>query len=170
MSQIITKIALVVKDPNDNILVLKKKDLDVWILPGGKPISQFETHSQTLSRECWEELKVRPTCASFLMECQDTVAGTISDILKMHVYYGDLPQGERLWPSEEIEYCVWAPLRDYRKLPLAPSLKNTVAPFLCQLLAYRDFLNFDGVLPESARPPMQRVISEHKPPPPAHDA
>jgi 8-oxo-dGTP diphosphatase len=128
MTREITKIGLAVMD-GDRVLLVKKRGSDFLILPGGKP-EKNETDVQTLSRELDEELGCRLVCdqLTFLGTFSDEAAGMPGVNVTVRLYAGSLV-GTPI-PHAEIDSIVWwTPTERYRSV-LAPSLKNSILPFL----------------------------------------
>jgi len=124
----ITKIGLAVMD-EDRVLLVKKKGSDFLILPGGKP-EKNETDAQTLSRELAEELGCRIVSdqLTFLGTFSDEAAGMPGVKVTIRLYAGSLV-GTPI-PQAEIESIIWWRLTEYQQSLLAPSLKNSILPFL----------------------------------------
>jgi len=128
MTREITKIGLAVID-GDRVLLVKKRGSDFLILPGGKP-EKNETDLQTLSRELDEELGCRlvPDQLTFLGTFSDKAAGMPGVNVTIRLYAGSLV-GTPI-PHAEIDSVVWwTPTEHYHSV-LAPSLKNSILPFL----------------------------------------
>jgi 8-oxo-dGTP diphosphatase len=124
----ITKIGLALINGN-RVLLVKKRGSDFLILPGGKP-EKNETDAQTLSRELDEELGCR------LVSDQLTCLGTFSDAaagmpgvkVTIRLYAGSVV-GTPI-PQAEIDSFVWWTPTEHDQSMLAPSLKNSILPFL----------------------------------------
>jgi 8-oxo-dGTP diphosphatase len=135
MTREITKIGLAVMD-GDRVLLVKKRGSDFLILPGGKP-EKSETDAQALSRELEEEL------GCHLLSDQLTYLGTFSDEaagmpgvnVTIRLYSGSVV-GTPI-PHAEIESIVWWTATEQRHAVLAPSLKNSILPFLNSTLPGR---------------------------------
>jgi 8-oxo-dGTP diphosphatase len=129
MSRQITKVGLaVMKD--DCLLLVRKKGSTFYILPGGKPESG-ETDVQTLSREIDEELgcTVDAGRLTFLGAFSDAAAGMPGVEITIRLYAGDLVGTPS--PHAEIDTVLWWTLRKQEDATLAPSLRNSILPFLC---------------------------------------
>lgn len=126
MAREITKIGLAVMD-GDRVLLVKKKGSDFLILPGGKP-EKNETDAQTLSRELDEELGCRLASDQlrFLGTFSDQAAGMPDVKVTIRLYAGLLVGTPA--PHSEIDSIVWWTPTD--NSVLAPSLKNSILPFL----------------------------------------
>lgn len=128
MSREITKIGLAVMD-GKRVLLVKKRGSEFLILPGGKP-EKSETDAQTLSRELEEELGCRLLSDQliFLGTFSDEAAGMPGVRVTIRLYAG--PVIGTPIPHAEIESIVWWTSAEYQSPALAPSLKNSILPFL----------------------------------------
>jgi 8-oxo-dGTP diphosphatase len=128
MTREITKIGLAVMD-GDRVLLVKKRGSDFLILPGGKP-EKNETDVQTLSRELDEELGCRLVCdqLTFLGTFSDEAAGMPGVNVTVRLYAGSVV-GTPI-PHAEIDSIVWWAPTGHPQSVLAPSLKNSILPFL----------------------------------------
>jgi 8-oxo-dGTP diphosphatase len=124
----ITKIGLAVMD-GDRVLLVKKRGSEFLILPGGKP-EKSETDVQALSRELDEELGCRLVSdqVSFLGTFSDEAAGMPGIRVTIRLYGGAMV-GTPV-PNAEIESIVWWDATEHVSPALAPSLKNSILPFL----------------------------------------
>jgi 8-oxo-dGTP diphosphatase len=129
MTREITKIGLAVLD-GDRLLLVKKRNSDFYILPGGKP-EQGETDLDTLSRELDEELgcSVATDHLVFLGAFSDDAAGMPGVTVTVRLYAGDLI-GTPV-PRSEIDSVLWWTRTRFEDPSLAPSLRNSILPFLC---------------------------------------
>ena len=128
MAREITKIGLAVMDGN-RLLLVKKRGSDFLILPGGKP-EENETDAQTLSRELEEELGCRLVSdqLTFLGTFSDEAAGMPGVNVTIRLYAGSVV-GTPI-PHAEIDSIVWWTPTEHNQSVLAPSLKNSILPFL----------------------------------------
>jgi 8-oxo-dGTP diphosphatase len=128
MTREITKIGLAVID-GDRVLLVKKRGSDFLILPGGKP-EKNETDTQTLSRELDEELGCRLVSdqLTFLGTFSDEAAGMPGVRVTIRLYAGSLV-GTPI-PQAEIDSIVWWTPTEHHHSSLAPSLRNSILPFL----------------------------------------
>lgn len=108
------------------LLVARKRGLDSFILPGGKPEGE-ETDLQTLSREVQEELDCcieRPIlCGVF----KDVAAGAAASVVVVRLYSCILVGEPR--PCAEIEELAWIDMKK-PTVKLAPSITNGILPYL----------------------------------------
>jgi 8-oxo-dGTP diphosphatase len=124
----ITKIGLAVIN-GDRVLLVRKRGSDFYILPGGKP-EKNETDFETLSRELEEELGcgLASDQLRFLGAFRDEAAGMPGVKVTVRLYTGALigtPQ-----PHAEIDSLVWWTRTEHQLSTLAPSLRNSILPFL----------------------------------------
>jgi|SRR5271163_1904764 len=128
MTREITKIGLAVMD-GDRVLLVKKRGSDFLILPGGKP-EKNETDTQTLSRELDEELGclLVPDQLTFLGTFSDEAAGMPGVKVTIRLYAGSVVGTPT--PHAEIDSIVWWTPTERHHSVLAPSLKNSILPFL----------------------------------------
>jgi 8-oxo-dGTP diphosphatase len=132
----ITKIGLAVMD-GDRLLLVRKRGSDFLILPGGKP-ERNENDAQTLSRELEEELGCRVVSdqLKFLGTFSDEAADMPGVRVTIKLYTGGLI-GTPI-PQAEIESIVWWTRTAHTESSLAPSLRNSILPFLHNLAFERD--------------------------------
>lgn len=122
----ITKIGLaVIKD--GSILLVKKKELEFLILPGGKP-EVGEQDVEALAREIYEEIGCRIYQVEFVGEFTDIAAGTDDTKVTIRLYEG--PIYGIPTPQAEIERIVWWEIKDYTANVISNTLKNSILPFL----------------------------------------
>jgi 8-oxo-dGTP diphosphatase len=98
-------------------------------LPGGKP-EKNETDVQTLSRELDEELGCLLVCdqLTFLGTFSDEAAGMPGVNVTVRLYACSVV-GTPI-PHAEIDSIVWWTPTEHGHSVLAPSLKNSILPFL----------------------------------------
>jgi 8-oxo-dGTP diphosphatase len=128
MAREITKIGLALMD-GDRVLLVRKRGSDFLILPGGKP-EKNETDVQALSRELDEELGCHLVCdrLTFLGTFSDEAAGMPGVNVTVRLYAGSVV-GTPI-PQAEIDSIVWWAPAEHHHSVLAPSLKNSILPFL----------------------------------------
>lgn len=108
------------------LLVVRKRGLDAFILPGGKPEGD-ETDIQTLVREIDEELGCGVQRATLRGIFKDVAAGAAGSVVVIRLYSAELV-GEP-HPCSEIEELAWVNVR-HPTFKLAPSIENVILPFL----------------------------------------
>lgn len=128
MQREITKIGLAVVDAN-HLLLVRKRASDFYILPGGKP-EIGEDDLTALSREISEELgcRVNPSSVAFLGAFSDDAAGIADTTVTIRLYGGSLIGVPS--PASEIEELRWFCPQRPEGIKLAPSLVNSIIPFL----------------------------------------
>lgn len=146
MTREILKIGLAVID-GDRLLLVKKRNSEFYILPGGKP-EQGESDIETLSREIDEELgcRIASDRLLFLGTFSDEVAGMPDARVTIRLYAGTLIGTPS--PRSEIDSLVWWIRTEYKVQTLAPSLRNSILPFLC-----------DANLAQAAAQDSQKAVS-----------
>ena len=124
----ITKIGLAVVD-RGKILVVRKRGTNILILPGGKP-EQGEEDLATLLREITEELScsIDEKTITYLGTFSDQIADLANTTVTIRLYGGNLIGNPT--PSSEIEHLVWLDLTTPNIDCLAPSLTNSIIPFI----------------------------------------
>lgn len=125
----ITKIGLAVMD-GERLLLVRKKGSTFYILPGGKP-EQGESDTETLSRELEEELgcAISSDRLTFLGAFRDDAAGMPGVKVTIKLYRGTLVGTPS--PRSEIDSILWWRRTEHEEPTLAPSLRNSILPFLC---------------------------------------
>lgn len=127
----ILKIGLVVTSV-DRLLLVKKRGAPSYILPGGKP--EFgEDDIDALRREIREELgcEVDVDSVRYIETFNDSAADLPNKCVTVKVYIGRLV-GEPV-PRAEIERLRWYSPEIERTDDLAPSLRNSIVPYLSEL-------------------------------------
>jgi 8-oxo-dGTP diphosphatase len=128
MRREIVKIGLaVVRD--GHLLLVRKRGSDTFILPGGKP-ENGEDDLTALSREIHEELgcALNPRETSFLGTFRDMAADLPNTEVVVKLYAGTLVGDP--FPQAEIEQMIWFDPRGTGSEPVAPSLSNSILPYL----------------------------------------
>lgn len=124
----IVKIGLAVCQ-GDRLLLVRKKGTTFYILPGGKP-ELGESDLTALNREIVEELGcgIDPGSIEQVGTFSDAAAGMPGTLVTVRLYRGTLVGTPR--PMSEIDLLVWHGLDDGDADELAPSLRNSIIPFL----------------------------------------
>jgi 8-oxo-dGTP pyrophosphatase MutT (NUDIX family) len=124
----ITKIGLAVVEDN-RLLLVRKRHTRFYILPGGKP-EHDEDDVTALIREVYEELgcSINRENLVFLGSFSDDAAGMTGVTVTVKLYAGTLTGIPS--PSSEIEQLLWFRPEDRTQLALAPSLSNSIVPYL----------------------------------------
>jgi 8-oxo-dGTP diphosphatase len=133
MPREIKKIGLAVMH-GGRVLLVRKRGSNFLILPGGKP-EKDETDTQALSRELEEELgcQIISDQLTFLGTFSDEAAGMPGVRVTIKLYTGPLVGNPS--PQAEIDSIVWWTPAEHDYLSLAPSLKNSILPFLSNTFA-----------------------------------
>lgn len=114
------------------LLLVRKRGSGVYILPGGKP-ERNEDEIVALSREIEEELgcQLDTTDLVFLGSFADRAADADDTMVTVKLYGGGHLMGKPA-PHSEIEEILWLSPKDSGEVKLAPSLMNSIIPFLFQ--------------------------------------
>jgi 8-oxo-dGTP diphosphatase len=129
MAREMTKIGIAIVH-GDQLLLVRKRGSATYILPGGKP-EQNENDVTALSREIEEELGCRLDTSSlvFLGSFTDKAADAEDTTVTVKLYGGGHLFGNPS-PRSEIEEILWFSPEDAQTTELAPSLLNSIVPFL----------------------------------------
>jgi 8-oxo-dGTP diphosphatase len=122
------KVAAAVWTGDGQLLVVRKRGADVYILPGGKPAAG-ETDLAALTRELQEELACTPIpgTVSWVGEFTDVSADDSRHEIVIRLYTVEL-EGS-LTPSSEIVEYLWLNPSSHSSVPLAPSIRRKILPF-----------------------------------------
>jgi 8-oxo-dGTP diphosphatase len=109
------------------LLVARKRNSEIFILPGGKPEGS-ETDLETLKREVDEELGC--TIANPILRgvFKDVAAGDSGAVVVVRLYSADIVGDPK--PCSEIEELAWIDLMAPKGVTLAPSIQNGILPYL----------------------------------------
>ena len=115
---------------NNKLLVVRKKNTDKFILPGGKRIAG-ENDTDTLKREIKEELQcdIDTGILKFIGEFEDIAANEYNTIINIRLYVGALPSDSIKVDNEIIEY-IWFNCSKDNVQNLSRSIKNKIIPNL----------------------------------------
>jgi 8-oxo-dGTP diphosphatase len=124
----ITKVGLAIVEAN-HLLLVRKRGSSFYILPGGKP-EQGEDDTAALCREIDEELGCRIDMENLVFHgsFSDEAAGVADARVTVKLYGGSLVGTPT--PESEIEELLWFCPEMLQRVNLAPSLKNSIIPFL----------------------------------------
>jgi 8-oxo-dGTP diphosphatase len=113
------------------LLLVRKRGSQCYILPGGKP-EPGEDDISALTREINEELgcTVDLHSAFYLGAFRDRAAGFIDAEVVVKLYAGTLVGNPM--PQAEIEQLIWFDPFTGTGTELAPSLTNSIVPYLFQ--------------------------------------
>lgn len=111
------------------ILLVKKRRSHHYILPGGKPESN-ERDYEALSREVREELccEIAPQSLVWLGVFRDNAAGMPGVFVTIKLYRGQIIGDPT--PANEIESFGWFKPQELIPEKIAPSLRNSILPYL----------------------------------------
>lgn len=129
----INKVALITFPgyDQDHLLLVKKRGLDFWILPGGKPEPYDMDHRATLEREVQEELGISLMSAEFWQLFTDKAAGMDDTLVNLHCWTGELHPFAPMMVGNEIEKVFWYDIFNPPAfIPIASSLKDQIIPAL----------------------------------------
>ena len=126
----ILKVGLAVRRPSF-VLLVRKYNSDTYILPGGKP-EGGEDDFATLRREIHEELGCSIVAGSlaYLGVFADEAADHQDTRVVVRLYAGELEGNPR--PQSEIQEIIWYRTKDATSPKLAPSLRNSILPYLAR--------------------------------------
>ncbi|MGJ8523641.1 NUDIX domain [Carnimonas sp. R-84981] len=117
-------------DDRRRLLVVRKRNTERFMLPGGKP-DAGESPLTTLAREWQEELGVQPAGAIELLGTFDAAAANEADSqVSATVFCVERMTGEEINCTAEIEEFRWLTLEHSDSLALAPLLETRVIPAL----------------------------------------
>lgn len=124
------------------ILLVRKEGSSVFILPGGKP-EPGEDGPETLRRELREELgcEVSDPSVAYLGSFSDVAADAVATTVTVILYSAELLGTPA--PLAEIAEIAWLDLDGASALDVAPSLRNSILPFVRTRVA--------GKVPEAGR-------------------
>lgn len=124
----IVKVGLAVLQAGQ-VLLVRKRGRPSYILPGGKP-DVDENDIETLQREIREELRcdIDVGTVQFLGSFADVAADLSDTSVVVRVYLGELV-GVPI-PDNEIESADWISINESGGHNFAPSLSNSIIPFL----------------------------------------
>jgi 8-oxo-dGTP diphosphatase len=112
---------------NGCLLVARKRNSDIFILPGGKPEGS-ESDLETLAREIDEELGCGIASPCLRDVFKDVAAGESDSVVVVRLYSATLVGEPK--PCSEIEELAWIDIKAPHGLRLAPSIENGILPYL----------------------------------------
>ena len=127
-AQIVVAAALV-QNATGELLLVRKRGTDCFMLPGGK-IEPGETPLQTLIRELREELGTtfESLEAHFLGVFTAAAANEPDREVVAHLLAVGLDADAN--PGAEIEEMIWADVREPQSFPLAPLVTEAILPII----------------------------------------
>ncbi|MBS7817940.1 NUDIX domain-containing protein [Wohlfahrtiimonas chitiniclastica] len=121
--------AAMVIDHKDRLLLVRKRNTEKFMLPGGK-IDGTESPLEALMRELQEEidLTITPDDAHFLQTYDAKAANEPDHRIESNLFRITLPEGITITPQAEIEEIVWLNATDYPTLNFAPLVVERILP------------------------------------------
>ena len=132
-SSIIHVVAACLFDDQNRLLLVRKRNTHLFMMPGGKP-EPGEELLAALSRELWEELgwQCTPSLLHPLGRFQAPAANEDNMTVVADVFWGRIDQ--KVQPQAEIEQLEHVPLNNMKDIPLAP-LQQVLMPALLDACA-----------------------------------
>lgn len=116
-------------DPDNRLLVVRKKQSSYFMMPGGK-IEKGELSSQALVRELKEELDLDISLRELeYMGFHETDAvNEANTVVRGEVFRIELHKSLHLVPQAEIEEAVWLTVDNYKNYKLAHLIEEFTVP------------------------------------------
>lgn len=116
-------------DPDNRLLVVRKKNSLYYMMPGGK-IEKGELSSQALVRELKEELDLNISIRDFeYMGFHETEAVNEADTLvRGEVFKIELKEHLNIVPQAELEEAIWLTVDNYKQYQLAHLIEEFTVP------------------------------------------
>ena len=113
------------------LLVVRKKNTAVWMLPGGK-LDVNETPTEALIRELQEELQIEIDASTLrFIGSFDAIAANEADtFVNAQAFLARLPTGKTPIHGAEIAEMKWLPLSMSTQSDIAPLLRDSIIPSL----------------------------------------
>lgn len=126
-------VAACLLDDQDCLLLVRKRNTQLFMMPGGKP-EKGEDNLSALARELQEELgwQCDPQALASLGQFSAPAANEADTIVVADVYWGRIHQ--KVFPQAEIEQLERVPLHAMDSVPLAP-LQKMLMPSLLSVYA-----------------------------------
>lgn len=123
--------AVVLRDSDGEVLMVRKRGTDMWMNPGGKP-EHGEDGAQCAVREVGEELGLLLDAARLepLGERCAPAANEDGWTVTAQLYLWPEPVGRDVVPAAEIEALRWITPSDLPDATLAPLFVDGIAPLL----------------------------------------
>ncbi|WP_025731713.1 NUDIX hydrolase [Carnimonas nigrificans] len=127
---VINVVAGCLLDQQQRLLVVRKRNTQRFMLPGGKP-DTGESPLTTLAREWQEELGVQPDGEIKLLGTFSAAAANEPNCqVTATIFCVEGMSAEAITCAAEIEEFRWLPIEHSATLPLAPLLETQVLPAL----------------------------------------
>jgi 8-oxo-dGTP diphosphatase len=119
--------AAVISDTQGRTLLVKKRNTNFFMQPGGK-LEPGETPTQTLARELQEELGCTLITAEFLGQFSAPAANEPPRIVEALIYFAEI--AGPVTPGAEIDEFLWVDPNQTAALSLAPLTRDHVIPLI----------------------------------------
>ncbi|SJN49145.1 Nudix hydrolase family protein PA3470 [Sphingobacterium faecium PCAi_F2.5] len=128
MNKIYLAGAMVV-DPNNRLLVVRKKNSAYYMMPGGK-IEKGELSSQALVRELKEELDLNISLSEleYLGFHETEAVNEVDTIVRGEIFKIELKAALDIFPQAEIEEAIWLTVDNYENYQLAHLIEQFTIP------------------------------------------
>ncbi|MDM1545814.1 NUDIX domain-containing protein [Ignatzschineria indica] len=123
-------------DPKGRLLIVRKKNTEKYMLPGGK-IEPHEAAIEALIRELKEELDVEipAALANFITTYEAPAANEPGYQIRSNLFFILLPQAIEVNAATEIAEAIWITPQEIENYPLAPLMTSFVIPTWLDLIA-----------------------------------
>lgn len=131
MAPIIRVTAVVVRDPDGAVLLVRKRGTSMWMNPGGKP-EPGETAAQCGAREVREELGLELDAALLepLGQLAAAAANEPGQLVVADVFGWPFPVARGVRPAAEIDEVRWVDPSALADPSLAPLFTEQIAPLV----------------------------------------
>lgn len=135
MTRLIHVTAVVLRDTDGDVLLVRKRGTRMWMNPGGKP-EPGESPEQCGAREVCEELglAIDPARLRPVGRFEAPAANEPGHTVVAHVVHWPDPVGRGVQPAAEIDAVRWSSPDDVAGEPtLAPLYVDVIAPWVARL-------------------------------------
>ncbi|UNM95406.1 NUDIX domain-containing protein [Ignatzschineria rhizosphaerae] len=125
----------IIVDPKGRLLVVRKKNTQKYMLPGGK-IDAGETPIEALMRELQEEvgLTIPPMLAHFIKEYDAPAANEPGYFIRSNLFFILLPELVEISAASEIAEAIWITPKEIPNYDFAPLMTSFVIPTWLDLI------------------------------------